>query len=232
MKTLRNIFRILTLVFSVGAIVLFFTSFATVTSNGNEVTLIGAQLALGSKITTVIGETIKMARSADILFCFLLTIVSVITAALNFKFKGSRLINIAFSVIPGIYMLVIALSNPMLFVDTRPLENVTGAVYALSVILTAIALLLATVSGVVYVLAADYIEVMASKGEKLTIPKRIIRFLREYKSEVKKIVWPGPRFVIKNTVVVLIMCLIVGAFIWLLDFGLGNLINLILGVNK
>ncbi|MDD4698826.1 MAG: preprotein translocase subunit SecE [Oscillospiraceae bacterium] len=232
MKTLRNIFRILTLVFSVGAIVLFFTSFATVTSNGNEVTLIGAQLALGSKITTVIGETIKMARSADILFCFLLTIVSVITAALNFKFKGSRLINIAFSVIPGIYMLVIALSNPMLFVDTRPLENVTGAVYALSVILTAIALLLATVSGVVYVLAADYIEVMASKGEKLTIPKRIIRFLREYKSEVKKIVWPRPRFVVKNTVVVLIMCLIVGAFIWLLDFGLGNLINLILGVNK
>lgn len=232
MKALRNIFRILTLVFSVGAIVLFFTSFTTISFDGGSITLAGSQIAFGGKVDIGAGDKIAMAKSADVLFCLLLTIVSVITAALNFKFKGSRLVNVAFSVISGIYMLVIALSAPMLFVDTRPLENVTGVIYTSSVLLTAIALLLATVSGVVFVLAADYIEAMESKSEKLTIPKRIIRFLREYKSEIKKIVWPGPRSVVKNTIVVLIMCLIVGAFIWLLDFGLGNLINLILGVKK
>jgi len=232
MKALRDIFRILTLVFSFGAIILFFTSFTTITSNGNAITLAGSQIALGGKIDIGIGDKIAMAKSADVLFCFLLTIVSVITAALNFKFKGSRLINIAFSVIPGIYMLVIALSSPMLFVDTRPLENVTGAVYTSSVILTAIALLVTTISGVVYVLTADYIEVMTPKNQALTIPKRVVRFFREYKSEIKKIVWPGPRSVVKNTIVVLLMCMIVGAFIWIIDFGLGNLVNLILGVNK
>jgi len=232
MKALRDIFRILTLVFSVGAIILFFTSFATISYDSNSVTLAGSQVAWGGKVDLGIGDKIAMAKSADVLFCFLLTVVSVITAALNFKFKGSRLVNVAFSVISGIYMLVIALSDPMLFVDTRPLENVTGVVYTSSVILTAIALLVATVSGIVFVLAADYIEVMESKSEKLTIPQRVIRFLREYKSEIKKIIWPGPRYVVKNTAVVLMMCVIVGAFIWILDFGLGNLINLILGVNK
>ena len=69
---------------------------------------------------------------------------------------------------------------------------------------------------------------MQSKGAKRTIFKRIIAFFKDYKSEIKKIVWPGPRDVVKNTAIVLAMCLIVGAFIWLLDLGLGNLIKLIL----
>ena len=83
---------------------------------------------------------------------------------------------------------------------------------------------------VAYLLLDDYLEVLASKGEKLTIPKRIVRFFRDYKSEVKKIVWPGIKDVMKNTVIVLVMCLLVGALIWIVDFGLGELLSLILGV--
>jgi preprotein translocase subunit SecE len=78
----------------------------------------------------------------------------------------------------------------------------------------------------------DYIEVAESKGAKLTIPKRIVRFFRDYKSEVKKIVWPGYKDVIKNTVIVLIMCLIIGLLIWAVDFGLGQLVQLILGTKS
>ena len=64
----------------------------------------------------------------------------------------------------------------------------------------------------------------------IELGQKIAKFFRDYKSEVKKIVWPGPRDVVKNTVIVLIMCAVVGAFIWLVDYGLGQLLKLILGV--
>ncbi|MBR3968501.1 MAG: preprotein translocase subunit SecE [Clostridia bacterium] len=69
---------------------------------------------------------------------------------------------------------------------------------------------------------------MQSKGAKRTIMQRVIGFFKDYKSESKKIVWPGLRDVVKNTVIVLVMCLLVGAFIWILDKGLAELIGLIL----
>jgi preprotein translocase subunit SecE len=59
--------------------------------------------------------------------------------------------------------------------------------------------------------------------------QRVIGFLRDYKSEAKKIVWPGIKMVLKNTLIVIIMCLLVGALIWLLDFGLAKLLELITG---
>ncbi|MBO4733840.1 MAG: preprotein translocase subunit SecE [Clostridia bacterium] len=126
-------------------------------------------------------------------------------------------------------MLVIALSNPWAFVDTRPLPGVANVTYGKFVLFCAIALLAFTVVSAAYLLIDDYLEVKASKGAKRTIFARIIAFFKDYKSEVKKIVWPGIKDVIKNTAVVLIMCLIVGAFIWLLDFGLGTLLDTILG---
>jgi preprotein translocase subunit SecE len=128
-------------------------------------------------------------------------------------------------------MLVILLSGPFKFVDVRPLAyaDITSMTYTPFVLLAVIALALFTIAGVAYLLIDDYIEVLESKGAKLTIPKRVIRFLKDYKSEYKKIVWPGIKDVIKNTVIVLIMCLLIGALIWIVDFGLGQLLNLILG---
>ena len=128
-------------------------------------------------------------------------------------------------------MLVIALSDATKFVDARPLTTtigVTSIEYASSVLFTAIALLLFAVAAAAYLLIDDYIEVTQSKGAKRTILKRVIGFFKDYKSEIKKIVWPGFKDVAKNTGIVLAMCLIVGAFIWLLDLGLGKLIELIL----
>ncbi|MBO5853042.1 MAG: preprotein translocase subunit SecE [Clostridia bacterium] len=68
--------------------------------------------------------------------------------------------------------------------------------------------------------------VLEGKAKK-TILQRLIATLRDYKSELKKIVWPGRNDVIKNTLVVLVICLIIGIFIWLVDFGLGSLMNFI-----
>ena len=58
----------------------------------------------------------------------------------------------------------------------------------------------------------------------------IRRYFRELRSELKKVVWPTPKQVAKNTLIVLACVLVVGVFIWLFDFvantGITALINL------
>ena len=44
-----------------------------------------------------------------------------------------------------------------------------------------------------------------------------IRFFQESYAELKKVEWPDQKAVISGTVVVLIACVIVGAFLWLND---------------
>ena len=58
---------------------------------------------------------------------------------------------------------------------------------------------------------------------------RVRRYFRELRSELKKVVWPTPRQVIKNALIVLACVLVVGVFIWLFDLvarlGIDSLIN-------
>ena len=46
----------------------------------------------------------------------------------------------------------------------------------------------------------------------------ICRYFRELRSELKKVVWPTPKQVVKNTLIVLASVLVVGIFIWVFDF--------------
>ncbi len=229
MKTINRICQVLAVVFALGALVLFFVPFATVTSGNNEVVLMGAQLGFGGKAT--VGEAVySMAKSSDILFCLLVTAIAAVMSVLSFKSKALRYATPASALLAAVYMLVIALSNPWAFVDKRPLPNVTNIVYSNFVIILAIVLFAFAAAAIAYLFIDDYLEVKASNGEKKTICQRVGLFLRDNKSEVKKIVWPGIRDVVKNTLIVLIMCLIVGVLIWVVDFGLGQLLELVLGV--
>ena len=45
----------------------------------------------------------------------------------------------------------------------------------------------------------------------------ICKYFRELRSELKKVVWPTPKQVVKNTLIVLLCVLVVGIFIWLFD---------------
>ena len=58
----------------------------------------------------------------------------------------------------------------------------------------------------------------------------ICKYFRELRSELKKVVWPTPKQVAKNTLVVIACVLVVGVFIWLFDLafqsGIGALIGL------
>ena len=57
----------------------------------------------------------------------------------------------------------------------------------------------------------------------------VCRYFRELKSELKKVSWPTPKQVVKNTLIVVACVLVVGVFIWMFDFVAGVGINALLG---
>ena len=62
-----------------------------------------------------------------------------------------------------------------------------------------------------------------AKAKKPSLVERTQKWFRELKGEIKKIVWPTKEQTVNNTAVVLGCCLVLGAFIWILDaiFGFG-----------
>ena len=55
-------------------------------------------------------------------------------------------------------------------------------------------------------------------------------WLREMKSELKKVVWPNKKTVLKNTGTVLLCSLVIGACIWVFDFAAVSVVELILNL--
>ncbi len=60
----------------------------------------------------------------------------------------------------------------------------------------------------------------------------IARYFRELRSELKKVVWPTPKQVLKNTLIVLASVVIVGVFIWMFDFVAGEGISALITAIK
>ena len=60
--------------------------------------------------------------------------------------------------------------------------------------------------------------------------KRISRWFREMKSELKKVVWPTASTTAKNTGTVLLCSLVVGACIWLFDYVAVSAVRLLIGL--
>ena len=46
----------------------------------------------------------------------------------------------------------------------------------------------------------------------------IAKYFRELRSELKKVVWPTPKQVLKNALIVVGCVFVVGVFVWLFDF--------------
>ena len=70
----------------------------------------------------------------------------------------------------------------------------------------------------------------APKKDKPNLFQRIKKFFKDYKSELKKIVWLSPKTTFQYTGVVLISMIVVSAFIGALDFGFGKLLELLSGL--
>ena len=211
MKIINKICQILAIVLALGSLVLFFFPLATVTATGGDVSLAGTVAAFGGKVSLADVEY-GMAKSEYLLLSFLTTLLSLVLSVSTFKYKKPRFFAPAAGLVSAITLLVIYL-RPSGFIDRRPLPGASGVSATSFMLIAMIALFVYVVAAIAYLLIDDHLEVLASKGQKLSIIKRIIRFFRDYKSEIKKIVWPGWKDVIKNTVIVLLMCLLVGILI-------------------
>lgn len=226
MKTLNKISQILAVVFGAGSIVLFFLPFANITADGITASPVGAQLAFGGSVD--FGEkTADLAISGHIFLVFWVAVIALLMSVFAFKAKGLRYSSSIFALITAVYTWVIALMKDTRFIDVRGIGNVTKVAHTSFVLYLAIAATAFAVFAVAYLFIDDYLEAKASKDKK-TICQRVVHFLRDNKSEVKKIVWPGLHDVVKNTITVLVMCLVIGVLIWGIDLGLGKLLDLIL----
>lgn len=47
--------------------------------------------------------------------------------------------------------------------------------------------------------------------------KKIVKFFKDIRNELKKVIWPTKDQLINNTITVLLVCLLVGAVIWISD---------------
>lgn len=52
---------------------------------------------------------------------------------------------------------------------------------------------------------------------KLSLGKRIKKWWREMKSELKKVVWPTPKQIVNNTLVALVVMIVAAIVIWGFD---------------
>ena len=223
MKIINKACQVLATLCGIATLVFFFFNFAVLTtSDAGVLTVSGLQIGLGSEVV----EGIKIAKSADVLFCFLLSVLGVALSVFTFisKSKGLKYFASGINATVAIYMLVIALNNPWKFVDTRPFAA-TAVEYTPFVLIVSLVMFAALIFSVAHFLIDYYIMVLETKGSKKFLLKRILQFFKDYKSECKKIVWPNFKEVVKNTGIVLVMFIVIGAIIWLVDFGLGTLLE-------
>lgn len=73
-------------------------------------------------------------------------------------------------------------------------------------------------------------EKKTEKKDKPGFFQRIGRWLREMKSELKKVQWPTKKQTVNNTLIVIACVLVVGVAIWLFDFLAATLIQALLSL--
>ena len=58
----------------------------------------------------------------------------------------------------------------------------------------------------------------------------VCKYFRELRSELKKVTWPTPKQVLKNTLIVAACVVVIGVFIWLFDFASGAIISSLMDI--
>lgn len=73
----------------------------------------------------------------------------------------------------------------------------------------------------------------AKKGNFFVrVGKRVMKFFRDTRVELRKVVYPTPKQMVNNTLVVLLCVLVVGIFVWVLDALGGVVVNGIVSLVK
>ena len=71
-------------------------------------------------------------------------------------------------------------------------------------------------------------ETPVKTEKKPSFFSKVSKFVRELKSEAKKVVWHKPKQVVNNSLVVIVSIIIVGAFVGVLDLFFGWIRDLII----
>ncbi len=74
-----------------------------------------------------------------------------------------------------------------------------------------------------FVIIAAGIALTTAKGRALT------SFMQSARTEVRKMVWPTRAETLQTTLVILVVVVLVGLFLWLLDTFLGWIMSMIIG---
>ena len=87
-----------------------------------------------------------------------------------------------------------------------------------------VAILLAFVGLVLWLIGRNKAKNSEYRDEKT---EKAVKYFRGLFSERKKIVWPDRKTVVRNTLVTIVVCAVLGALICLFDFGLSAVIDFI-----
>jgi preprotein translocase subunit SecE len=69
---------------------------------------------------------------------------------------------------------------------------------------------------------------MSRMSKLANFRKSFVRFFKDIRSELKKVIWPTRPQLINNTITVLAVCLLIGAIIWIADEALTQLLKVTL----
>lgn len=233
MKAVKFISRILAMAACAAVLVMFFFDIVQVKSAlaaGGQYALSGFELAFGVKLDTVSGGSIVLYKSAWYTFAFIMAALTAVFSISQFKWKKGMVAALVTGIITTVMMFVFKFSTVGSYVDSRPIVGTPAYAAGFEVLfwLSIAAVVVVAAS----ILIADYVEVLESNGAKKTIISKIVGFFREYKSEINKINWPGIATVVKNTLVVLAVVAVIGAFIWAVDYGLAELLDLVFSIKS
>jgi preprotein translocase subunit SecE len=64
---------------------------------------------------------------------------------------------------------------------------------------------------------------------RVSLPKRLVRFLQEVVAELRKVIWPSRKQLVTYTLVVLVFVSFMVALVALLDFLVGQGVNALFG---
>jgi preprotein translocase subunit SecE len=67
-----------------------------------------------------------------------------------------------------------------------------------------------------------------SAGPPVGVARKVSVFYQEFKTEMKKVTWPGRKDTVASTAVVIVTVLVIVAFLGLVDFALGKVVQSIL----
>jgi len=59
--------------------------------------------------------------------------------------------------------------------------------------------------------------------------EKIKQYLTEVRAEMRKVTWTGKKEITSGTIAVLVLSSIVAVFLWVIDFGLSQVVRLVLG---